>query len=68
MALLILSIVSAVPSVAPYTPGGLAAPAIALATGAPVAPGDVLLPVVSTAVLIAIALGAAAWSFRRQEL
>ena len=29
---------------------------------------DVLIPVVSTAVLIAIALGAAAWSFRRQEL
>ena len=34
MALLLLSIVSAVPSVAPYTPGGLAGPAIALAAGA----------------------------------
>lgn len=68
MALLILSIVGAVPSVTPYTPGGLAAPALALATGAPVAIGDVVLPVVSTAVLIALALGAAAWSFRRQEL
>jgi ABC-2 type transport system permease protein len=68
MALLLLSIVSAIPSITPYTPGGLAGPAIALATGSPVATGDVLLPVVSTAVLIAIALGAAAWSFRRQEL
>ena len=68
MALLLISIVSAVPTVAPVTPGGLAAPAIALATGAPVAIGDVLVPVVSTAILIAVALGAAAWSFRRQEL
>ena len=68
MAWLLLSIVAAVPNVANVTPGGLAAPAIALATGAPVALGDVLLPAVSTAVLIAIVLGAAAWSFRRQEL
>jgi len=68
MALLILSIVSAVPSVAPVTPGGLAAPAIVLATGASVALDDILIPVVSNAVLIGIALGAAAWSFRRQEL
>ncbi len=68
MALLVLSIVSAIPSVAPYTPGGLAAPAIALATGASVDVGDVLVPVVSTLVLIGLALGAAAWSFRRQEL
>ncbi len=68
MALLLLSIVSAVPSVGPYTPGGLAAPALALAAGTPVALGDVLIPAVSTAVLIALVLGVAAWSFRRQEL
>jgi ABC-2 type transport system permease protein len=68
MALLLLSIVSALPSVGPYTPGGLAAPALALASGTPVALGDVLIPAVSTAVLIALVLGAAAWSFRRQEL
>jgi ABC-2 type transport system permease protein len=68
MALLVLSIVSAIPSVAPYTPGGLAAPAVALATGASVDAGDIVVPVVSTLVLIALALGAAAWSFRRQEL
>ena len=68
MAWLVLSIVAAVPNVGTVTPGGLAAPAIALATGAPVALGDVLLPAVSTAVLIAIVLGASAWSFRRQEL
>jgi ABC-2 type transport system permease protein len=68
VALLVLSIVSAVPSVAPYTPGGLAGPAVALASGSPVEAGDVLVPVVSTLVLIAIALAASVWSFRRQEL
>ena len=50
------------------TPGGLAAPAIALATGVPSMRGDVLIPVVSTLVLIGLALAASAWSFRRQEL
>ena len=68
MALLVLSIVGAIPSVAPYTPGGLAGPAIALATGASVDVGDVIVPLASTMSLIAIALGAAAWSFRRQEM
>ena len=67
-ALLVLSLVAAVPNVGRFLPGGLGEPAIALAAGAPVAAGDVLVPVVSTAVLIAITLGAAWWSFRRQEL
>jgi len=45
-----------------------AAPAIALATGASVEAADIITPVVATIVLIAFALGVAAWSFRRQEL
>lgn len=68
MALLILSVLSAIPTVSQLGPGGLAAPAMALATGAPVDAGDVLVPVLSTIVLIAAALAAAAWSFRRREL
>ena len=67
-ALIILSIVAAVPNVGRFLPGGLAAPAIALAAGAPVDAADVLSPVISTVVLIAIALVAAGWSFRRQEI
>jgi ABC-2 type transport system permease protein len=68
MAWLVMSIVSAIPTIGAYAPGGLAAPALALATGGAVATGDVLIPVVSTIVLIALCLAAAAWSFRRQEL
>jgi ABC-2 type transport system permease protein len=67
-ALIVLSIVAAIPNVGRFLPGGLAAPAIALAAGAPVAPEDALVPAVSTLVLIALAIGAAWWSFRRQEL
>jgi ABC-2 type transport system permease protein len=68
LALLLLSIVGAIPNVGPFTPSGLAAPAIALATGASVEAADIITPVLATTVLIAVALGAAAWSFRRQEL
>ena len=67
-ALLVLSIVSAVPGLAPFLPGGLAAQAVAVASGEAVDKVDVLKPVVSTAILIAVALGLAAWSFRRREL
>lgn len=67
-AFLVLSIASAIPNVGQFLPGGLAGPAVALAAGLSVEVGDVLVPVVSTTVLIAVALGAAAWSFRRQEL
>ena len=68
VALLVLSLTSAIPNVSRFGPGGLAEPAVALAAGAPVEAGDVLVPVVSTIVLIAIALALAAWSFRRREL
>jgi ABC-2 type transport system permease protein len=67
-ALVLLSIASAIPNVGRFLPGGLAAPAIALASGVPVDIGDVLAPVAATVVLIAVALGGAAWSFGRQEL
>ena len=67
-ALLVLSLVAAIPNVGRFLPGGLAPPATALAAGASVAAGDVVVPAVSTFVLIAVAVGAAAWSFRRQEL
>ena len=67
-ALLVLSIASAIPNVGQFTPGGLAGPAVALAAGVPVDVGDLIVPVVSTTILIAVALGVSAWSFRRQEL
>jgi len=67
-AFLVLSIASAIPNVGRFTPGALAGPAFALAAGLPVEVGDVVVPVVSTTILILLALGASAWSFRRQEL
>jgi len=68
MALLVLSVLSAIPNVSRFVPGGLAAPATALAAGLPVEPADLFVPVASTVILIAAALGLSAWSFRRREL
>lgn len=68
LSLIVLSIVSAIPNIGRFTPGGLAEPAITLASGTPVEVAEIVAPVVSTIVLIGLALGAAAWSFRRQEL
>jgi ABC-2 type transport system permease protein len=68
VALLVLSIVGAIPNLARFLPAGLAAPAIALATGRHVDPGDAVVAAISTAVLIALALLASVWSFRDQEL
>jgi ABC-2 type transport system permease protein len=68
VALLVLSIAAAIPNLGRLLPGGLAGPAVSLAVGAPVDAVDVLTPVVATSVLIAIALGASVWSFRRQEI
>jgi ABC-2 type transport system permease protein len=67
-ALLMLSLVAAIPNVGQFLPSGLAGPAIALAAGVPVEPSEVVIPAVSTVVLIAVVLGAAGWSFRRQEV
>jgi hypothetical protein len=68
LALLVLSILSAIPNVDRFLPGGLTGPAIALATGQPIDALDAVVPAVSTAVLIGLALLASAWSFRSQEL
>jgi ABC-2 type transport system permease protein len=68
LALLVLSIASAIPGVGRFTPGGLAGPAVASAVGAPVVLADVAIAVLATVILIAVALGAAAWAFSRQEL
>ncbi len=68
IALLVLSLLSAVPTVSRVGPGGLAGPALAMAAGVPVTAGDVLTPVLTTLALIAATLSAAAWSFRRREL
>jgi ABC-2 type transport system permease protein len=68
VALLVLSIAAAIPTLGRYLPGGLAAPAVALAADRPVDAVDVIAPVAGTAVLIVVALSIAAWSFRRQEL
>ena len=66
--LLVLSIASAVPTLSHYLPGGLAEPAVALASGKPVDGGHVTTAVVGTGVVIVIALAISAWSFRNQEL
>jgi ABC-2 type transport system permease protein len=68
VALLILSIVGAIPTVTRFLPAGLAEPAIGLATGRPVDAADAFVPAISTAVLIGLALLASVWSFRDQEL
>ena len=68
VALLVLSLISAIPTISQIGPGGLAAPAMALASGTAVTAGDVLAPVLTTALLIVAALALATWSFRRREL
>jgi ABC-2 type transport system permease protein len=68
LALLVLSVVAAVPVLGPYLPSGLAAPALAVAVGGPVTLTDVLTPVAATIVLVSAMLAIATWSFRRQEL
>ena len=65
-AYIVLLILSALPTIGPYTPAGLAGPATALALGTD--PGDVLGPLVVN-VLLAVGATVLAWlSFRRQEL
>jgi ABC-2 type transport system permease protein len=59
-------IISAFPSIGPYTPGGLSTPAVALALGLP--GGDLVGPILVNVVLVGLALGAAGIAFRGQEL
>jgi ABC-2 type transport system permease protein len=68
VALLVLSIAAAIPNLGRVLPGGMAGPALAMAAGLPVDAADVLTPVLGTSILVALALGASAWSFGRQEL
>lgn len=71
VAFLALSIVGALPSIARFTPTGLATPAAALATGAASIGdlgADLWVPLVSTIAIIAIALVGSAVAFRRREL
>jgi len=65
---LVLSIASAIPTVSHYLPGGLAAPAVALAAGQTADGGDIATAVLGSVVVIVIALVVATWSFRSQEL
>lgn len=65
-AMVLLALVSALPTVGAYVPGNLNAPAMALAQGQ--APDPVIGPVLSTCALVAVAFGLAWLSFRRQEL
>ena len=66
VAFVVIGILSAFPSIAPYLPVGLGAPAHALALGQP--PGDLLGPIAANVGLI-LAAAALSWlSFRRQEL
>jgi ABC-2 type transport system permease protein len=68
VAFLALSVLAAIPNVGRFLPGGLAGPAIALATGKPIETGDVVSAVLGSLVITAAALAVAVWSFRRQEL
>jgi hypothetical protein len=62
----VLAIVSALPTIGPYMPGGLSTPALGLATGTD--PGPVIGPILVNLALLA-GLALASWVvFRRQEL
>jgi len=65
-ALIVLAVVSALPTVGPFTPGGLNAPGAALAVGKDA--GGVVGPLVVNLAGIAAIFGIAWLAFRRQEL
>lgn len=65
-AYIVLSIVSALPTIGPYTPAGLQGPAMQLALGE--APTDLAGPLAVNALIVAGATVLAWLSFRRQEL
>jgi ABC-2 type transport system permease protein len=71
VALLGLGIVSAIPGLGKFTPGGLLGPATELAANTVSVAQlgtNLVFPVVATVVLIAAAIAVSAWSFGRQEL
>jgi ABC-2 type transport system permease protein len=67
-ALLLLSLVAAIPPVGRWLPSGLDGPALALATGNPVEPGDLATALAGTIVIVVGCVVFAWLSFRRQEL
>jgi ABC-2 type transport system permease protein len=71
VALLGLGIVSAIPGLGKYTPGGLLGPATELAANTVTVEqlgSNLVLPIVSTVVLIVAAVAVSIWSFNHQEL
>jgi ABC-2 type transport system permease protein len=66
LAFIVIGVLSVFPSLAPYLPVGLGAPARALALGLP--PGDVLGPILANVAVIGVMAGLSWLSFRRQEL
>ena len=66
VALIVTGIVAAIPGVGAYTPTGLSAPAIALASGLPA--GDLAGPILVNVALVLLVLGGSWVAFRRQEL
>lgn len=71
VALLVIGIVSAIPGLDKFTPGGLLGPATELAANTVTVAqlgGDLWTPIVSTIVLIGAAIALSIWSFGRQEL
>ncbi len=65
-ALVVVAILSALPTIGDFTPGALLEPGAAWALGEPAA--DARRPIVGTLVIVGAALGAALLAFRRQEL
>jgi ABC-2 type transport system permease protein len=71
VALLVLSLVAAVPAIGRWTPAGLATPAATLATGSSTIGelgADLWIPVLATVTIIGLALVGATIAFRRREL
>lgn len=65
-AMVVLALISALPTIGAYAPGNLNAPALALAEGH--TPEVLIGPILTTVGLVAAAFGLAWLSFRRQEL
>lgn len=65
-ALILLAVVSALPTIGPFTPGGLGAPGAALAEGRE--PGAIVGPLLANLAGVAVVFAIAWIAFRRQEL
>jgi len=65
-ALILLAVISALPTIGPFTPGGLGAPGAALAVGEE--PGPIVGPLFTNLAGVAVVFAIAWIAFRRQEL